>query len=160
MKSTLISHAGALAALAILAAGCTGRDTPSVSGVRQTKFPGQVTAGGGTSGQVLARTDTRTTDATYAGGTPGIAGGSGGNTGGAATGGTVQESGQGPSQGTAHPSSAGRPGTNLPPGSIDQRAAPSSNMPQPEQPGNTAPATNIAPSPTTAPPTQTPQSGR
>ena len=68
--------------------------------MRQTAFPGMVTAGGGSSGAVMARTARPETDATYAGGTPGIAGGSGGTTGGAATAGTVVEAGQGPSSGT------------------------------------------------------------
>ncbi len=84
--------------------GCSPRGdagAPSV-GVRNTGFPGQVTAGGGTSGEVIAQAK-RAADGSYAGGTPGIAGGSGGNTGGAATGGTVQESGHGPSGKTASP---------------------------------------------------------
>jgi hypothetical protein len=66
----------------------------------QTRFPGQVTAGGGTSGDVMARSG-KAVDGNYAGGTPGIAGGAGGNTGGAATGGTVRESGRGPTQSIA-----------------------------------------------------------
>lgn len=81
--------------------GCDRR-TQSDVGAAQTKFPGQVSAGGGSSGEVLGRVGP-TKDATYAGGTPGIAGGSGGNTGGAATGGSVQESGRGPSQGVTAP---------------------------------------------------------
>lgn len=75
----------------------------SGAAVAQTGFPGQVTAGGGTSGEVLGRVG-QTKDGSYAGGTPGIAGGSGGNTGGAATGGSVQETGRGPSQGVTPPS--------------------------------------------------------
>jgi hypothetical protein len=87
-------------------AGCSKR-TSTEAGVRQTGFPGQVTAGGGTSGEVLARAG-RATEGKYTGGTPGIAGGSGGNTGGAATGGTVQESGHGPA-GSSVPPPAGQP---------------------------------------------------
>lgn len=90
----------ALAALA----GCGDRQADGenrVNGLGQTAFPGQVTAGGGSSGAVMARTARPESNATYAGGTPGIAGGSGGNTGGAATGGTVTEAGQGPSSGTS-----------------------------------------------------------
>ena len=78
--------------------------------MRQTAFPGMVTAGGGTSGAVMARTARPETDATYAGGTPGIAGGGGGTTGGAATAGTVVEAGQGPSSGTT-PATGPAPGT-------------------------------------------------
>jgi hypothetical protein len=91
-----------MSAFAILAgaAACGRTDGPAPNtGVSpstiQTRFPGQVTAGGGTSGEVLARRG-QATDGNYAGGTPGIAGGAGGNTGGAATGGTVRESGRGP----------------------------------------------------------------
>jgi hypothetical protein len=111
--------------LLVLAAGCEGdRAGSSVAGVRQTKFPGQVTSGGGTSGQVLARNAKPVTEGSYQGGTPGIAGGSGGTTGGAATAGSVQESGQGPSQGTSPAASTGRPGATLPPGDMGKPPAP------------------------------------
>jgi hypothetical protein len=111
------------AAMLLATAGCD-RNATGAGGVIQTKFPGQVTSGGGTSGQVLARNAKPVTDGTYAGGTPGIAGGAGGNTGGAGTGGTVQESGQGPSQGTTQPASAGQPGATLPPGDMGKPAGP------------------------------------
>lgn len=122
--SIFLSCAGA-AALMAMASGCD-RDgiRTAQNGVMQTKFPGQVTSGGGTSGEILARNAPPTTDGTYAGGTPGIAGGSGGNTGGAGTGGTVQESGHGPSQGTTQPSSVGRPGAALTPGDQGKPAGP------------------------------------
>ncbi|MDB5747401.1 MAG: hypothetical protein JWP72_2249 [Massilia sp.] len=91
-------------------AGCDRGHTNARDGVQQTKFPGQVTAGGLTSGQVMARSSKPETNAAYAGGTPGIAGGSGGTTGGAALGGTVAESGHGPNQGATTPASAGQAG--------------------------------------------------
>jgi len=122
MKALTLLPLLTMGALAL--AGCDGGHKAASEGVIQTKFPGQVTAGGGTSGAVIARTSRPVTDGTYAGGTPGIAGGSGGNTSGAATAGTVQESGQGPSQGTTQPDSAGRPGTQLPPGDMGKPAAP------------------------------------
>jgi len=132
---------GSLAALVLVAAGCDRGNRPSTeNGVHQTKFPGQVSAGGLTSGQVMARTDRPTTDATYAGGTPGIAGGSGGTTGGAATGGTVQESGQGPSQGTSQPAAAGQAGTNLPPGDMGKPAAPAETVPKGQATNQASPA--------------------
>lgn len=140
MQSTLRSALGsamkasvflAAAGAALALAGCERGRHETVGGIVQTKFPGQVTAGGGTSGEVLARSAKPTTDATYAGGTPGIAGGSGGTTGGAATAGTVQESGQGPSKGTTQPSSMGRPGTTLPPGEHATPAAPAPNAAAP-----------------------------
>jgi hypothetical protein len=127
-----------MAACCGLLAGCQRAEAPAAHGVIQTKFPGQVTAGGGSSGEVMARTARPETDATYAGGTPGIAGGSGGNTGGAETGGTTQESGQGPSQGVSQPASAGRPGATLQPGDTGGAAAPAENTPL-------APASNAAP---------------
>ncbi|MFD2368162.1 hypothetical protein [Pseudoduganella sp. GCM10020061] len=96
-------------ALAALAAGCdrdrAGSTAPAASEVRQTKFPGQVTAGGGTSGDVAAAALVAT-DASYAGGTPGTAGGMGGNTGGAKMGGTVAESGHAPSGTNTKPPAA------------------------------------------------------
>jgi hypothetical protein len=109
-----------LAACALLA-GCDRGHTTPKEGVIQTKFPGQVTAGGGSSGQVMARSAKPETNAAYAGGTPGIAGGSGGNTGGAALGGTVSETGQGPDRGVTAPASAGNPG-NKPPGDYGGKA--------------------------------------
>jgi hypothetical protein len=53
--------------------------------VNQTKFPGQVTAGGSTSGEIMARTNRPTTVSNSTGGTPGIPKGSGGTTGGVST---------------------------------------------------------------------------
>lgn len=95
--------------LCLLMAACSDRDGAmrADAGVLKTGFPGQITAGGGTSGEVLAQTTK--TDGSYAGGTPGIAGGSGGNTGGAATAGAVQESGHGPSGKTAPPAAKQTP---------------------------------------------------
>jgi hypothetical protein len=114
-------HAGALALLASTA-GCD-RNHVGAGEVIQTKFPGQVTSGGGTSGQVLTRNAKPVTDATYAGGHPGMAGGAEGNTGGAATAGTVQESGQGPSRGVTQPASAGQPGATPQPGDLSRQGA-------------------------------------
>ena len=108
MKASTLAL-GLLAACAALAGCDRGHGNPK-EGVIQTKFPGQVTAGGGTSGEVIARSPKPTTNAAYAGGTPGIAGGSGGTTGGAALGGTVAETGQGPTQGVTPPASAAAPG--------------------------------------------------
>jgi len=112
---------GAVALMAGALAGCDRGQAPASNGVIQTKYPGQVTAGGLSSGQLMAQTARPETDATYAGGTPGIAGGSGGNTSGAETGGETRETGQGPSSGVTQPSSAGRPGSQLPSG--DNRPA-------------------------------------
>ena len=109
-------------ALVLAAAGCKQHGD---SAQLKTKFPGMVTADGGTSGQVMAAHAGPKTDAGYAGGTPGIAGGSGGNTAGAETGGTVRETGQGPSQGATPPSGAGTQGTTqTQPGDHGKPAAP------------------------------------
>ena len=102
MKASTLAL-GVLAACMTLA-GCDRGHANPKDGVIQTKFPGQVTSGGGTSGEVIARTAKPVTDATYAGGTPGIAGGAGGNTSGAETGGTTRETGQGPTSGVTDPS--------------------------------------------------------
>ena len=112
-----------MAVLVLLAAaGCKQHGD---SAQHKTKFPGMVTADGGTSGQVMAAHAGPKTDAGYAGGTPGIAGGSGGNTAGAATGGSVRETGQGPSQGVTPPSGAGTQGTTqTQPGDHGKPAAP------------------------------------
>ena len=81
--------------------GCSDRhDTVASNGIRQTGFPGVVTAGGGSSGEVIARAG-KAANGSYAGGTPFHAGGAGGNTGGTATAGTVQETGHGPSGASA-----------------------------------------------------------
>lgn len=124
--------------MALCLPGCDRKQPDTVDGVVQTKYPGEVSAGGLTSGEIMARSDRPETDGTYAGGTPGIAGGSGGNTSGAETGGTVQESGQGPSSGVTTPSSAGRPGTRLDPGDYGGSAPPSA-------PPRPAPASNATP---------------
>lgn len=128
MKALVFLMHGAACAVLLAAAGCDRGYRDSTAGVRQTKFPGQVTAGGSTSGQVLARNAKPTTDATYAGGTPGIAGGSGGTTGGAATAGTVRETGQGPSQGTTQPTGTGALGTQAAPGEHRPAAGPAPNQ--------------------------------
>ena len=94
-----------LATLLIGLSGCSDRnDNVTSNGIRQTNFPGAVTAGGGSSGEVIARAG-KAADGSYAGGTPFHAGGAGGNTGGTATAGTVQETGHGPS-GASAPASA------------------------------------------------------
>ena len=91
----------------LLLCACGERAGSASVAVAQTKFPGQVTAGGGTSGEVLARNAQPKTDGSSTGGTPFHAGGAGGNTGGAATAGTVQEPGHGPASGA--PTGAGAP---------------------------------------------------
>lgn len=120
MKASTLALGVVAACLSL--AGCDRGHTNPKDGVIQTRFPGQVTAGGLTSGQVMARSSKPETNAAYAGGTPGIAGGSGGTTGGAALGGTVAETGQGPSQGVTAPSSAGQ-GGNKPPGDYGSKPA-------------------------------------
>ncbi|KFI08343.1 hypothetical protein [Massilia sp. BSC265] len=138
MKAPTILIHGTLATLAVLAAGCDRGRTASEDGILQTKYPGQVSAGGKTAGTIIAQTAKPTVDATYAGGTPGIAGGSGGTTSGAETGGTVRETGQGPTSGVTPPSGT-QAGTRAPSGDYGEPKAPA--------PGTVeAPAaTNIAP---------------
>jgi len=93
-------------ALAVLASACSRENQ---YGQRQTKMPGMVTAGGGTSGEVIASSAKPTADGSYAGGTPFHAGGAGGTSGGTATAGAVAESGHGPSGNTAPPAAKTTP---------------------------------------------------
>lgn len=144
MKASTIFTHGALALLAVLASGCDRGRNPSVGGIEQTKYPGQVTAGGRTAGAIIASTAKPTVDATYAGGTPGIAGGSGGTTGGAETGGTVRETGEGPSSGVTNPSGA-QGGTRTPPGDYGKPAAPAPGTVEAPAATNTAPQGPAAP---------------
>ena len=95
----------AAAAAKVMAGGCSRENQ---YGQRQTRMPGMVTAGGGTSGEVIA-SHKKATDGSYAGGTPYHAGGAGGNTGGTATAGAVAESGHGPSGNTAPPAAKTTP---------------------------------------------------
>jgi len=119
----ILMPAAAAAALAMLAAGCERGGHAVADGIVQTKYPGQVSAGGLSSGAVIARSPKPVTDATYAGGTPGHAGGAGGTSSGAATAGTVSETGQGPTSGVTPPSGA-QPGTQTPRGDNGKPSAP------------------------------------
>jgi len=128
MKASTYLIPGVLVALAL--GGCKEHGDEAQL---KTKFPGMVTAGGGTSGQVMAAHGGPKTDATYAGGTPFIAGGAGGNTSGAGTGGTTTETGQGPSAGVSNPGAAA--------GTTQQQTGdnrPAAAAPTPES-GNSAP---------------------
>ncbi|MCA1855288.1 hypothetical protein LE190_05035 [Massilia oculi] len=144
MKATTILTHGALAVLALAASGCDRGRNPSVGGIEQTKYPGQVSAGGRSSGAIIASTPKPVTDATYAGGQPGIAGGAGGTTGGAATAGSVQETGQGPTSGVTPPSGA-QPGTQTQPGDHGRTAAPAPGTVEAPPATNTAPQGPAAP---------------
>ncbi|WP_298234937.1 hypothetical protein [uncultured Azohydromonas sp.] len=75
---------------ALLGAGCD-RGPKVEDGVVQTRFPGQVSAGGGTSGEVIAQSGGK--QAAPPAGTPGIPQGSEGNVGGAALGGAMPKDG-------------------------------------------------------------------
>lgn len=78
-------HAGLVLALLAGLGGCNSADHEAATdGVRQTRFPGQVTAGGSTSGEVMARASQVSGGGRQVG-TPGIPQGAGGNTGGART---------------------------------------------------------------------------
>jgi colicin import membrane protein len=89
----MIRRQAALAAILLAAlAGCDRRNAPPiVDGVRQTGLPGHVTAGGGTSGAVLATAPAKPADRGPAG-TPGIPLGSEGNTAGTELGAAVAPS--------------------------------------------------------------------
>ncbi|MGV3653152.1 MAG: hypothetical protein ACO1N5_02935 [Noviherbaspirillum sp.] len=96
MDSRRMAALAAGLGLAALLAGCQDRQqSAAADGVAATKFPGAITAGGGTSGEVMARAKAGDEESNVSG-TPGIPAGAGGNTGGVATGGTTQQSGNGP----------------------------------------------------------------
>jgi hypothetical protein len=90
-RAWTIEAGAALALVALLAAGCGPHEPERENGVQQTQFPGQVSAGGGTSGEVIARAGGKS--ASGPAGTPGIPQGAEGNTGGTAPGGTVAKGG-------------------------------------------------------------------
>jgi hypothetical protein len=76
--------------LLLAALGGCGRDGDAVQdGIRQTRLPGEVTAGGRTSGEVMAATTPAARPQPGPAGTPGIPRGAEGNTGGTAMGGTT-----------------------------------------------------------------------
>ena len=78
----------AMVALLALAACDGGTPRPAAQEGQNTGFPGSVTAGGGTSGEVLARSKTATGVTPKEAGTPGIPQGAGGTVGGTQLGGT------------------------------------------------------------------------
>lgn len=84
-------------ATALLAAGCDRNGQERKLSLKQTGLPGHVTAGGGSSGEVLSRSQ-QANKSTAPAGTPGIPQGSEGNTSGAALGGTTAGSTQQPAQ--------------------------------------------------------------
>jgi hypothetical protein len=92
-----------LGAACVLTIACSRQDGAADSAMRKTKFPGMVTAGGGTSGEVIALAKKPVKEGSTTGGTPFHGAGAEGTTGGAATAGTVQESGHGPSGKTPPP---------------------------------------------------------
>jgi hypothetical protein len=75
-------------AVSLLAGGCTRQHGSSPGGIAQTKFPGQLAAGGSGSGEIMQRTKQSSTSSMPSG-TPGIPEGAGGNTSGAGMGGTT-----------------------------------------------------------------------
>jgi hypothetical protein len=106
-----------LCALAGLGACDNERETTVADEVLDTGFPGQVTAGGGTSGEVIAA-DGRVVDTLDPSGTPGIPKGAGGTVGGAKLGGTTEATG-------------GATGTPPPPGVVPPGAEPMAEVEEP-----------------------------
>lgn len=107
----------ALLAALLLLAGCD-RGPKVEDGVVQTKFPGMVSAGGGTSGEVIAQAGGKATAPPA--GTPGIPQGAEGNTGGTRLGGTSGEqsglpAGEGPQKAASAAADPGASGV-VPPG--------------------------------------------
>ncbi|HWP18955.1 MAG TPA: hypothetical protein VNO84_07490 [Burkholderiaceae bacterium] len=130
----------ALLAVCVTMAGCsrTADDDEAARGA----FPGQVSAGGGTSGEVLARRGASGPDAPGPSGTPGIPQGAGGNTSGAAMGGTTSGTQLGGSGGQSHPGQTAS-GTDAPPPAGDGNVV--------STPRSTPPQSATAPAPAPAP---------
>lgn len=120
-----------LLAAAALLAGC-GREAASNDRMLQTGFPGMVTAGGHTSGEVMAANSPGADANRGPAGTPGIPGGSGGNTGGAAMGGSVPKTTDLAANTTA-PQGAGAPATSA---SAPAAPAASATLPPAAGPGS------------------------
>jgi len=116
-------------AFAVLSTGCGDGGSSGAHGVAQTQLPGQFTAGGGTSGQVIARTGAAT--ATQPAGTPGIPQGAGGNPGGTAMGGSTVAQAQSAPGGATHPAGDGL-------GAAGRNAAPGPSAPAALQPTDQA----------------------
>ena len=85
---TLLACASALAAL-LLAGGCSDQRGSTAAAVTQTKFPGQLAAGGLGSGEIMQRSDSTSIKSSMPSGTPGIPEGAGGTTSGPGMGGTT-----------------------------------------------------------------------
>lgn len=106
-----------LAALApLLLHGCGQDEKGPQTGIVQTGFPGQLSAGGSTSGAVMAQSSGGKTGSNMPAGTPGIPKGSEGNVGGAqsATAGAAAAS-QGAQQGQASTPKPSSPGASAMP---------------------------------------------
>lgn len=109
-RSTMLGAVAVSLALAGAVAGCNNGNGPNGNNaaVNKTGFPGQVTAGGGTSGDVIAQAKGGV-NTQGPSGTPGIPQGKGGNTGGAAMGGTTGATGSQEGANTQPPNTGGAP---------------------------------------------------
>jgi len=131
----ILNRAWALAAL-LLAAGCTEQHGIAPGTVAQTRFPGQLAAGGMGSGEVMQKTKQATTSSMPAG-TPGIPEGACGNTSGAGMGGTT------PNAAVAHEAPKGKMQGEVPVTGDPARAS-AANAPPTRPPGESAGATTPA----------------
>ena len=123
---------GCVLAAVLLAGGCTEQHGISPGTVRQTKFPGQLAAGGMPSGEIMQRTNKATTSSMPSG-TPGIPEGAGGNTSGPGMGGTT------PNAAVAGEAPKGKMQGEVPLTGDPAKAA-AANAPPTRPPGESAPA--------------------
>jgi hypothetical protein len=130
-------------AVFLLAGGCTEQHGNAPATVVQTKFPGQLAAGGMGSGEVMQRTGNTAIKSSMPSGTPGIPEGAGGNTSGPGMGGTT------PNAAVAGQAPEGKMQGEVPVGGDPARAA-AANAPATRPPGESAAA-----NPATAAPAQT-----
>ena len=123
-----------LAAL-LLAGGCTEQHGHMPGAVAQTKFPGQLAAGGLGSGEIMQRAGQASTSSMPSG-TPGIPEGAGGNTSGPGMGGTT------PNAAVAGEAPQGKMQGEVPLAGDPARAG-AANAPSTRPPGESAPAAPV-----------------
>ncbi|WP_019142655.1 hypothetical protein [Noviherbaspirillum massiliense] len=131
MRTSSTALAGCTICLLAALAGCS-KDEGGSPGSKsaQTHFPGMVTAGGGTSGEVMAQAKQTTVQGNPSG-TPGIPEGAQGNPSGAAMGGTTQ----------------GAAASKTEPGGASSQSTPPSGTPQSQVGGGSVTTPNTPASP-------------
>jgi hypothetical protein len=125
--------------LGLAATGC-GESGQEAKGVTQTGFPGQVSAGGATSGTVMAQSTAGKTGSSMPAGTPGIPKGAEGNVGGT-------ESGSSAHAQQANQTGGAQPAASATPGAPPVREGRGSTAPDAGSASSSVPRGNVADTP-------------